>query len=78
MGYWNKIRIDFPDYFDRMAKIERKLGNSCIKGTFLDELNPSKGKHSDLSFECGAFCQVEMEGLKIYEDLEELRSKLIN
>lgn len=77
MGYWNKIRVDFPEYFDRMAKIEREIGNSCIKGTFLDELDPERGRHSDMSFECGAFCQVEMSGLKVYDDLEELRSKLI-
>ena len=77
MGYWNKIRVDFPDYFDRMAAIERKLGRSCIKGTFLDTLDPTKGRHTDFSFECGAFCQVEMKDRKIYDDLEELRSKLL-
>lgn len=43
-GYWNKIRIDFPETFDRMAKTERKAGYSCIKGTFLDELNPEDGR----------------------------------
>jgi 3'-phosphoadenosine 5'-phosphosulfate sulfotransferase (PAPS reductase)/FAD synthetase len=26
MGYWNKIRKDFPEVFDRMAKLERRLG----------------------------------------------------
>lgn len=30
-GYWNKIREDFPKHFDRMAKLERKLGSTCIK-----------------------------------------------
>lgn len=44
MAYWNKIRVDFPDVFERMAKLERKLGRSCIKGVFLDELNPSRGR----------------------------------
>ena len=24
-GYWNKIRVDFPEAFERMAKMERKL-----------------------------------------------------
>jgi hypothetical protein len=43
-GYWNKIRIDFPEIFERMAKAERIAGHSCIKGVFLDELNPSDGK----------------------------------
>jgi hypothetical protein len=43
-GYWNKIRIDFPEHFEKMAKAERKAGYSCIKGTFLDELNPNDGR----------------------------------
>lgn len=76
-GYWNKIRVDFPDHFNRMAKIERVVGNSCLKGQFLDELDPKSGRHTDMSFECGAFCDVEMTGLRIFEDLEELRAKII-
>lgn len=43
-GYWNKIRIDFPETFNRMAISERKAGHSCIKDTFLDELNPEDGR----------------------------------
>ena len=43
-GYWNKIRIDFPKVFAAMAILERKIGRSCIKGCFLDELNPEDGK----------------------------------
>jgi hypothetical protein len=42
-GYWNKIRVDFPNAFEAMAKLEREVGNSCINGTFLDELNPKDG-----------------------------------
>lgn len=26
-GYWNKIRVDFPEHFKRMAEIERKIGH---------------------------------------------------
>jgi len=43
-GYWNKIRIDFPETFERMAKAERLAGYSCIKDKFLDELNPEDGR----------------------------------
>lgn len=43
-GYWNKIRIDFPETFERMAKLERLVGRSCINGTFLDELDPNDGR----------------------------------
>ncbi len=30
-GYWNKIRIDFPDIFDKMVGLEREVGASCLK-----------------------------------------------
>ncbi len=30
-GYWNKIRIDFPEIFLRMASLERKIGRTCLK-----------------------------------------------
>lgn len=47
MGYWNKIRKDFPDVFERRAKLEREIGHSCIKGVFLDELDPNRGRMED-------------------------------
>lgn len=31
LGYWNKIRRDFPDVFDRMARLERDLGHTCCR-----------------------------------------------
>lgn len=43
-GYWNKIRNDFPDTFNKMAEAERHIGHSCIKGIFLDELDPNDGR----------------------------------
>jgi len=63
MGYWNKIRLDFPEVFERTAQLERKAGHTCIKGTFLDELNPSAGRHQSIELpECGIYCEVEMAG----------------
>lgn len=60
MGYWNNIRIDFPEKFDRMAKIERKLGRTCIKEKYLDELKPGAGRHVLPPMpECGLFCEIE-------------------
>lgn len=67
MGYWNKIRKDFPETFDRMAKVERKLdvaicksyaGDGKRKRVFLDELEEGKGKYeSELkSMQCGIVC----------------------
>lgn len=56
MGYWNKIRDDFPDVFERMAKREREIGHSCIKGVFLDELEPGRGKNNPVVPECSLAC----------------------
>ena len=64
-GYWNKIRMDFPDVFERMAKQERELnvaicksyaGDGKRKRVFLDELPPDMGRYKDLDIQCGLFC----------------------
>ena len=62
-GYWNKIRVDFPDRFAEMARLEREIGASVIhddKGpVYLDELPPDAGRHEELpDIECGVFCQM--------------------
>jgi len=60
MGYWNKIRVDFPDYFVRMAEAERQVGNSCLRGVFLDELDPEAGRQQKMIMpDCGNFCDIE-------------------
>ena len=59
MGYWNKIRVDFPEVFAARAKLERIIGASCIKGVFLDELSPDAGRHGGpIVDECGIFCEI--------------------
>lgn len=63
-GYWNKIKKVFPEVFERMAQLERKLGNTILsdrrggkrKRLYLDELEPTMGRHSDLEIKCGLFC----------------------
>lgn len=49
MGYWNKIRGDFPDVFARMASIERSIGHSVLSDeagpVWLDELDPERGDY---------------------------------
>ncbi len=63
-GYWNKIRVDFPDQFNRMAKLEREIGRSCLRHDFLDELDPSKGHKQEVIMpDCGNFCDIEFEEL---------------
>lgn len=58
MGYWNKIRVDFPEVFWQRAKMERLIGASCINGVFLDELRPGRGRNQiPIVDECGAFCE---------------------
>lgn len=44
-GYWNKIRRDFPAAFARRSAQERMLGRSCIRDTFLDDLDPEAGRY---------------------------------
>lgn len=67
-GYWNKIRIDFPDYFKKMAETEREVNATCLKNEngklFLDELEPNHGNPTDLVLsECGIFCQVDFSNI---------------
>jgi hypothetical protein len=57
-GYWNKIREVFPEKFSRMAKLEREVGASCIRGQYLDELDPTRGTLKDLSISCDFVCAM--------------------
>lgn len=58
-GYWNKIRVDFPSVFAKMARMERETGYSCINGTFLDELDPSSGRMTkEVMPNCGVICEI--------------------
>ena len=67
-GYWNKIRVDFPEVFDRMAKQEREVNASIIRrngeSVFLDEMPKDMGNHKEeKSISCGIFCQIESDKL---------------
>ena len=61
MGYWNHIRVDFPEVFTARAKMERLIQATCIKkGVYLDELDPERGRHKPpIVDECGIFCEIE-------------------
>ena len=56
-GYWCAIRKHFPDVFDRMARLERLIGHSCISDCFLDEL----GEYNlpPLVPSCSLFCDPD-------------------
>lgn len=68
IGYWNKIRRDFPDVFDRMARLEREIGaythHDADGPVWLDELDPDRGSHADEpSFECSLLCSIAQTDL---------------
>lgn len=61
LGYWNKIRQDFPEVFKRRAELERRWNRSCIlvKGekVFLDELEQHRGLELEpIKTFCGMSC----------------------
>lgn len=59
MGYWNKIRRDFPATFTARARMERLIGATCINGVYLDDLDPDRGRQeSPIVGECGIFCEI--------------------
>lgn len=59
MGYWNRIRVDFPEVFKARAELEREVGGSCIKGIYLDELEPDRGRlEEEVMEECNIICQL--------------------
>ena len=73
-GYWNKIRVDFPDVFARMAKVERDIGAAICKRqpivngvrqripVYLDELQPGVGRYSEEpAWECGVGCAPQLK-----------------
>lgn len=69
-GYWNRIRIHFPETFARMAKLERDIGHSiCAEEVtegsraktpvWLDELDPERGDYeSEVHVECSLLCAI--------------------
>lgn len=62
MGYWNKIRVDFPEVFESRAKLEREIGAHCLKECYLDELEPTRGRMSEeIMEECSIFCMLNLE-----------------
>lgn len=66
-GYWNMIRKHFPEQFDRMAELSRRLGARLIKQDgkriFLDELRPETGRQQDeVEIECSVFCDTVQAG----------------
>jgi len=70
MGYWNKIRVDFPIEFNRMCLESRRLGVRLIRineeRCFLDELQPGTGQYQEEpEIQCGIFCEIAKQELAV-------------
>jgi 3'-phosphoadenosine 5'-phosphosulfate sulfotransferase (PAPS reductase)/FAD synthetase len=58
-GYWNKIRIDFPEVFKNRCEMERKIGGKIFKEFYLDELPEHSGRELKIIVpDCGLFCEI--------------------
>lgn len=66
LGYWNKIRRDFPDRYEEMAKLQESIGPGAYflkqkKGEFISlrQLPEGIGRHEDEpAISCGLFCEA--------------------
>jgi hypothetical protein len=64
MGYWNRIRVDFPEVFESRAKLERLLGYTILKDSngkliYLDELEPNRGNmNTEIFPDCSIMCYL--------------------
>ena len=61
MGYWNKIRRDFPETFETASAVERHVGHAILKDddgpVWLNTLDPDRGRIEDEpSISCGLTC----------------------
>jgi hypothetical protein len=68
-GYWNKIRVDFPEKFDRMSAMEKKIGAKILKigdeRIWLSDLPKNAGDYpKEKAIECGIFCHMAEESIK--------------
>lgn len=68
MGYWNKIRKDFPECFNKMLEIEKSLGVRMFTTTkngirirlSLDDLTGKEGNYNrEPGIECGVLCDIK-------------------
>lgn len=70
-GYWNKVKIDFPETFERMAELEQRLGENAFlfapppaggRRQSLRDLKPWSGNYkNEPSISCSIFCETHEE-----------------
>lgn len=67
MGYWNRIRKDFPEVFESRARLERQVGHAILKDSkgqpvYLDDLDPKRGNmNTEIFPDCGIMCYLNLE-----------------
>lgn len=71
-GYWNKIRVDFPEVFAERAAMSRKLGVRLVKvkgkRLFLDELPEGAGNYkTEKDFDCGPQCTAPLPPDEVFD-----------
>jgi hypothetical protein len=65
-GYWNKVRIHFPDRFKEACELSKAVGAKplMVDGVHkpLDELDPEGGDYdSEPEIQCGVFCHMAQQ-----------------
>lgn len=73
-GYWNKIRRDFPEQFEELARVQELIGPSAYlfrnrktgERYSLRSLPPNKGRYQDEpDIECGVMCELAEREIEI-------------
>lgn len=62
-GYWNKVRVDFPEIFKARVEQTRRLGARLLNVNgvhkFIDEIEIGAGNHqTEPEIQCGIFCEM--------------------
>jgi hypothetical protein len=58
MGYWNKIRKDFPEVFKSRCEMEKIIGGKVFKDFWLEDLPENRGRIQPVMVpDCGLFCE---------------------
>lgn len=68
-GYWNKIRVDFPEVFQQMVDVEIHLNRQCVKHKgeriFLKDLPPDAGRNKPIPpIQCDLLCGIVLEEMQ--------------
>ena len=68
-GYWNKIRLDFPERYAEMSELQESIGpNSYFlraadgSRVSLKDLDPKAGRHNTTLPDCSFFCEIAEYG----------------